>query len=305
MGVPSVLVLGSLNVDHILRVPGLPDPGQTVLSTGYSIVPGGKGRNQAAAVAALGGTVTMAGALGDDRPGDQLRQDLIERGVDVSLLQSIAGVPSGLAAITVDRAGENTIVVHAGANAKAAPVPAEALEQGKYGVLLCSLEIPLATVAATVETARARGVTTIVNAAPMVGAGDDRLASILDHTDVVVVNRSEAAELAGGGAPEEDPVAAIAAWRAGGGPAVIVTLGAAGAALIDDAGSVTFSAVPVLASSTVGAGDTFAGALALGVATGKPVAEVVPEAMAAAAAFLAGDLTPIRVRAILTSGDRG
>lgn len=300
----GVVVLGSLNVDHVLRVGRLPVPGQTVLADRYSVVPGGKGRNQAVAVAALGGQVTMAGAVGDDRPGGWLRDDLVRSGVDVSLLETVPGVATGLAAITVDATGENSIVVHPGANGRTGAVVAGQMHCSRFSVLLCSLEVPLAAVSATVAAARAEGITTIVNAAPMVGAGDGRLAAILDHTDVLVVNRSEATELVGSPGASSDPVAAVADWCPPGGPVVVVTLGAGGAALVDTGGTTFFPAFPVAAGapartgdapSTVGAGDTFVGALALAQASGRPLAESVVEAMAAAAAFLSGGLSPARV----------
>jgi ribokinase len=300
--VPGVLVLGSLNVDHVVRVAALPVPGETLLSDEYSIVPGGKGRNQAAVVAALGGRAWMAGAVADDASGAWLRDDIARLGVDLSLLQTVTGVATGLAFITVDSAGENTIVVHPGANSRVVAVPAELLDRSRHPVLLCSFEVPLPAVAVTASSARSHGMTTVVNAAPMVGVGDGRLAAILEHTDILIVNRSEAAELVGRPSVGVDPVAAVAGWRRPHSPEVIVTLGAEGAVRIGDDGLSRFPAFKVEARSTVGAGDTFAGALSLAVAGGRPLDQAINAAMAAAAAFVSGDLTVQQARAILSAG---
>ena len=286
--VPGVLVLGSLNVDHIVRVAALPEPGETLLSDHYSVAPGGKGRNQAAAVAALGGRAWLAGAVGDDASGAWLRKDIARRGVDHSLVLTVTGAATGLALITVDSAGENTIVVHPGANSRAAAVPGELLDSSRHPVLLCSLEVPLAAVAATASTARSCGMTTVVNAAPMVGARDGRLAAILEHTDILIINRSEAAELVGRADVAVDPVPAVADWRPATGPEVIVTLGAEGAVRVGDGGLAPFPAGKVEARSTVGAGDTFAGALSLGLAEGVDLDEAIVNAVGAAAAFVSG-----------------
>lgn len=297
-----MLVLGSLNVDHIVGVAALPVPGETLLSDDYSVVPGGKGRNQAAVVAALGGRAWVAGAVGDDAAGAWLRDDIARRGLDHALLQTVTGVATGLAFITVDSAGENTIVVHPGANSRVVAVPEEFLDRSRHPVLLCSLEVPLEAVAATTSAARSRGMTTVVNAAPMVGAGDGRLAAILEHTDILIVNRSEAAELVGRPGVAVDPIAGVVRWRPPKGPEVIVTLGAEGAVRIGSDGLSRFPAFKVDAGSTVGAGDTFAGALCLGLAEGRELKQAISHAGAAAAAFVSGDLTPLRAGAILSAG---
>ena len=298
---PAVLTMGSLNVDHILTVATLPEPGETVLSRSYRVVAGGKGRNQAVAVAALGGRAALAGAVGADSSGEWLRSGLLADGVDDSLLVTIPGEPTGLAQITVDASGENTIVVHPGANGRVGPLDADHVELTAWQVLLCSLEIPVESVAESVAAARASGVRTVVNAAPMVGAGDGRLEAVLAHTDVLVVNRSEALDLV-------DPPAGVGLMVAlkgcvtAGRPDTVVTLGAGGALLVSPDGVTSFPAHPVGVSSTVGAGDTFAGALSLGLAAGRGLADAVGYATAAAAAYLSGDLCEAAVAALLTGG---
>jgi ribokinase len=307
----GVLVVGSLNMDHIVGVARLPAPGETVLSEHYATAPGGKGRNQAAAIAALGGTVSMAGAVGDDAAGSWLLADIDRRGIERSLVETLRGVSTGLALIAVDAMGENTIVVHSGANRRVGPISGDVMDRLGHRVLLCSLEIPLDSVTATVASARSRRITTVVNAAPMVGYGDGTLAAILEHTDFVIFNRSEAATLVGSivrsgdgdvassRVASRDLITAVESWRHPNGPCVIVTLGAEGAVYVDDDGAHALPAFAVDVQSTVGAGDTFAGAFCHAVALGHPTEDAAGTAGAAAAAFVSGELSQQRVRFVL------
>ncbi|MGC8513049.1 MAG: ribokinase [Acidimicrobiales bacterium] len=332
---PGVLVFGSINMDHLVRVRTLPAPGETVLSRGYQSTPGGKGRNQAVAVASVGGTVSIAGAVGDDPAGELLLADLDRSGVERSMVQIVADSPSGLALITVDAGGENTIVVHPGANSRANPVRREAVDPAVYRVMLCSLEVPLPSVKATLDVGRALGLITVVNAAPVDAAADETLEAVLLGADVVIVNRSEAVALAqrlpqgsaeqdraqqgraeqdrvGRPGPAEGPeipaervAEAVAFWLRGEDrksarlPTLIMTLGGEGAAYVDAGGAHHVPAYQVKVASAVGAGDAFAGVLCHALACGRRIDESVELASAAAAAHVSGGLSSTSLAEII------
>ena len=160
-----ILVVGSLNMDLVLRVARLPRPGETVLGEAYETHPGGKGANQAVAAARLGGRVRMLGRIGEDGFGRTLKASLAQEGVDVTWVQETPG-PSGAAFILVDPTGQNQIAVAPGANARLAPgdLPETAFREAE--VLLLQLEIPLETVAQAVALGRKAGSRILLNAAP-------------------------------------------------------------------------------------------------------------------------------------------
>ena len=245
-------VVGSLNVDVVVRAPALPRPGETLLGTSVTRLPGGKGANQAVALAGLGVDVALVGAVGDDADGALCLASL--PGVDVSGVRRVA-VPTGLALIQVDDAGENTIVVVPGANALA-EAPAV------VGDLLAQLEVPLDVVAESVR--RATGLV-VLNAAPAAALPVELLAQV----DVLVVNESEAALL-----PADPEV------RQG----VVVTLGARGAVVTSADGTRTTVPSPVVAAvDTVGAGDAFVGALVAALLEGRDLVEAARHGCAAGA----------------------
>jgi len=158
---PKITVLGSLNMDISVTVPRLAGPGETVLGSAARLQPGGKGANQAVAAARLGASVRMAGCCGDDDFGRTLRSALQASGVDVNPRCAIlAGVPSGLALITVDATGENSITVAPGANGLAGPPEAAASAAAACDALILSAEIPVPVLAAALDRARAAGVMT-------------------------------------------------------------------------------------------------------------------------------------------------
>jgi len=286
---PAVTVLGSLNTDVSLLVPHLPGPGETVLaSAAATFGAGGKGANQAVAAARLGAAVSMVGCCGDDEFGARLRAGLAAEGIGVTGLRTVPGVASGLALITVDLAGENSIAVAAGANGLAGDAEVAAAFAQPCDVLVLSAEIPVPALGAALRRARADGVRTVLNLAPV----PDRTAGLLaECPGWLVVNAQEAAALAGraGGAPEQggaalgrDAAAGLAAGLGGG--HVVVTLGADGAALAGPSGAATVPGFPVTAVDTVGAGDAFVGALAVALASGLDPAAAVTAACAAGAA---------------------
>ena len=286
---PAVTVLGSLNTDISLVVPHLPGPGETVLaSAAATFGAGGKGANQAVAAARLGAAVSMVGCCGDDEFGARLRSGLAAEGIGVAGLRAVPGVASGLALITVDAAGENSIAVAAGANGLAGDAEVAAAFAQPCDVLVLSAEIPAGVLGAALRRARAGGVRTVLNLAPVPEGPAGLLA---ECPGWLVVNAQEAAALAGrpGGAPPQDEAVlgrdAAAGLAAGlGGGHVVVTLGAAGAALAGPSGTAAVPGFPVTAVDTVGAGDAFVGALAVALASGLDPAAAVAAACAAGAA---------------------
>jgi ribokinase len=292
-------VLGSLNMDISVTVPALPGPGATVLGGPAAFAPGGKGANQAVAAARLGQAaglrVRMVGCVGDDDFGRALRAALAAEGIDDQALRTVPGAPTGIAMITVDEAGENIITVSPGANHEvggpeiavigapgAAPVSAD--------VLVISAEVPVPAIRAALSEA-GPGPLTVVNLAPAPPPAE-AAAILAARPDWLVVNESEAAAVLGrpvsGLAQAADAAAGLVA---AGARNAVVTAGAAGAAYHGVPGkgehqelSRTVAAFPVRAVDTVGAGDTFVGALAVALAAGVPAVDAVTAAAAAGAA---------------------
>ncbi|WP_216913744.1 ribokinase [Nocardia noduli] len=242
--VPAIAVLGSINMDLVTTTGRVPEPGETVLGTGFAMVPGGKGANQAIAARRAGATVEFLGAVGEDVFAAELRSTLTDSGVGVERLRTVPG-PSGVAAIVVDADGENSIIVVGGANAELTTLDADDLAAiANADILLCQLEIPISTVAAAAAHAQAHQTTVVLNPSPVA----ELPAELWAHIDVAVVNSGEAARLA--------PVL-------GSVPHVVVTRGADGAEYRGPDGGSHSSASPVVdVVDTTGAGDSFTGALA-------------------------------------------
>jgi ribokinase len=285
---PRVTVLGSLNTDISLPVPHLPAPGETVLAAAPATFgAGGKGANQAVAAARLGAAVRMAGCLGDDEFGARLRAGLAAEGIDVTGLRAIPGAASGLALITVDPAGENSIAVAPGANGLAGAAEVAAAFAVPCDVLVLSAEIPVAALVSALRRARTGRVQTVLNLAPVPGGAAALLA---EGPDWLVVNAQEAAAVAGQpaeGVPGDRARAQAVAASLANGPAggqVVVTLGAAGAVLAGTRGTAVAPGFAVTAVDAVGAGDAFVGALAVALASGLEPAAAVTAACAAGAA---------------------
>jgi len=287
-------VLGSLNMDISVTVPTLPAPGATVLGGGATFAPGGKGANQAVAAARLGAEsgilVRMVGCVGDDDFGRTLKASLSREGVDDSAVRTVPGAPTGIAMITVDQAGENIITVAPGANRAVGQQDIAALgaPAGDVpSVLVISAEVPVPAIRAALadaDTAAPRALT-VVNLAPA-PPHEEASAILAQRPDWLVVNESEAAAVLGRPVSglQEAARAAADLVKAGAGNAV-VTAGAAGAAyqVAQEPSSRTVPAFAVHARDTVGAGDTFVGALAVSLAAGIGPAEAITAASAAAA----------------------
>jgi ribokinase len=238
-----VCVVGSVNMDHVFTVASLPHPGETVMATSVRLIPGGKGGNQAIAAARAGADVHLVAAIGDDPTGDQLRAHLQANGVGLDGLTSVTG-PSGSAVIAVDAAGENTIVVAPGANARLTVESSQAHHTiADSDVLLMQLEIPVATAVDAARVARDNGTVVIVNASPS-GVPAHDLLSLGRLADVVIVNEAEARDW-------HWPVKHL-----------VITRGRRGASYLGDDERFDVPAPAVRAVDTTGAGDVFAGVLA-------------------------------------------
>jgi ribokinase len=285
----SVLILGSVNTDLVIRSPRLPRPGETVLGGEFYQAAGGKGANQAVAAArAAGGhgKVTFIGAIGDDDYGRESRRGLLAEGIDCSCLKEIASVPSGIALILVDEHGENLISVASGANAHLTPedvdaLPASLFQQCK--VFLACLESPLPTVERGLARAKGEGLITILNPAPVQDAAE--VIKLLPLVDVLTPNELELSALAGLAvtSPESAAVAARIV-QPHGAKNILVTLGASGSVLVDEAGTAHhIPAFPVTPIDTTAAGDCFSGSLAVALAEGQPLLAAIRFASAAAA----------------------
>jgi ribokinase len=264
--VAVVVVVGSVNVDLVVTAERLPAPGETVAGGEFAVHQGGKGGNQAVAAARAGAAVEMVGAVGADDYGAGALAALGAEGIGTTLFQVVADAATGVALIAVDRSGANQIVVASGANHRLAHVPP--LPAGD-GVVLVGFEVTDDVVTEAVAAARDRGWPVIVNPAP----ARPLPAALRGSGAILVPNEGEAAVLGGG-----DPHALAAIT---GGP-VVVTLGAAGARVIDAEGVLDVPAPIVDAVDTTGAGDTLAGVLAASLAAGLPLPAAVRRAVAAA-----------------------
>jgi ribokinase len=282
MGERPLVVVGSLNVDLSVAVTRLPQPGETVSGTGAAHAPGGKGANQAVAAVRLGVPVRLAGLVGDDLFGPELRDTVAAQGVDVSAVSVLEGTATGIALITVDEGGENMITVAAGANGLLTPerIALRELLDGARALLM-QLEIPVGTCLAAARTARELGVPVFLNAAPCPPSVSTDLVELLRLTDVLIVNETEAKGLSG----SSDPVGLLAL-----GPAVaVVTLGAQGAVAVDASGMpVSCGGFVVPTVDTVGAGDAFCAQFTVAFSEGLSLADSVRRACAAGALATTG-----------------
>ena len=289
---PRVTVLGSMNMDISVTVPELPGPGATVLGTAARFAPGGKGGNQAVAAARLGADVRMAGCLGPDDLGRQLRQALQAESVDTEAVREVAGVASGLALITIDGSGENMITVASGANQAVGEEEVAAALAAQPDVLVISAEVPVPAIRAALNQARthaagtleapARPLICLLNLAPVPPGADDLLDAGVEW---LVVNETEASAVLGHPVSGlDEAIRAAASMLIVGVTHAVVTAGAAGAAYAGPGGRISVPGFPVPAVDAVGAGDTFVGALAAALGSGAAPEPAVRAACAAAAA---------------------
>lgn len=279
----NILVVGSLNADLVQHIERIPRPGETLVGSELTIIPGGKGANQAFAAALLGGAVAMVGQVGSDPFGPALVKNLFEAHVDTSRIQVTPGA-TGTAAIFVLPSGENVIIISPGANGSLTPAIATPLldSLGPASILLTQLEVPLSTTAASLQLARNRGALTVLDPAPAQTLSPDLLALV----DFLAPNQTEAALLLDSheeiDSYEAAEHAATELLRRG--PAnVMVKLGPLGVVIACVSGTIRVPTFPVTAVDSTAAGDTFNGAFAVALAERKPLEDAARFANAAAA----------------------
>ena len=277
-----ITVVGSINMDLVVRAPRIPAVGETITGTDFRENPGGKGANQAVAAARLGSRVAFVGCLGLDSFGDRLQAGLERDGIDVSHVRRTAMQSSGLALIQVDDAGHNNIVVVPGANhalsCRDIDRAAGCFAQSKIAML--QLEIPLDVAEYALARAKAAGCTTILNPAPAQPLSE----SMLRHADILAPNEGELAILTGMPCDTlQARQAAAAALSAASGALVVVTLGGDGVLCVQGERAVHYPANPVRAVDTTAAGDSFLGALAHRLEQGASMEDAVAFGQRAAA----------------------
>jgi len=279
----KVVVVGSLNMDLVARAQRLPRAGQTLPGEAFFTAPGGKGANQAVAVARLGGSVAMVGNVGDDAYGQQLRKALEREGVDCQAVSVCEGVSSGVALITVDAASQNCIVIIPGGNGLLTPQTVQRFDKllQAADVIICQLEVPAETVAWALARGHELGKRVILNPAPATGPLPS---TWFGHIDYLTPNESEAEALTGITVTDQG-----SALRAGerllqlGAGKVIITLGAQGALLVTAQGHQHFPAPVVQPVDTTAAGDTFVGGFAAALVRGLEEGEAIAFGQRAAA----------------------
>ncbi|MFZ6862322.1 ribokinase [Undibacterium sp. Ji67W] len=279
---PRITVVGSVNMDLVFRTPRMPALGETLHGHEFRQIPGGKGANQAVAAARQGAQVNFIGAVGDDGFGTFSKQCLSAEGIDISHLTTINGVATGVAGILVEDAGDNSIVLAAGANACLQERHIDAARSGISGaqLLLCQLETPMTTVERAIAVAHAEGVKVILNPAP----ARDLSPALLKQVDFLILNETEASQLSGINVIDQTTAqTASEKLLTMGVVTIILTMGGNGALITQQAGSQFINAIKVDVVDTTAAGDTFVGAFAVGIANGLSVLEASIEAQYTAA----------------------
>ena len=280
---PRILVIGSINMDVVLRAEKFPAPGETVVGTDLSLIPGGKGANQAVALSRLGASASLLGCVGKDPWGEELIEKLEENGVDTVNVTSDESLPTGNATIIVDSEGENRIVLIAGANDALRPglVDAALDAESSCDAILLQLEIPLRTVYHAISTGAARGIPVILDAGPPRAVPLEKLRGVT----VLSPNESETEALTGIRPGDLDSAGKAAALleESTGANEVVLKLGERGALFKDNGRYELVEAHQVEVVDTTAAGDSFTAALALELSRGTEIAKAVRRALAAGA----------------------
>ena len=269
---PRIVVVGSSNMDLVVKSERIPAVGETILGGDFMMTPGGKGANQAVAAAKLGAEVYFVAKLGDDIFSRQSLANFEKEAVDTEYVTCSRQAASGVALITVDRAGDNVIVVAPGANKLLSPDDVKAAEStiSSSGAVVAQLEVPLETVEFAARLAKTAGVTFILDPAP----AQELSCGFLQMVDVLTPNETEARILTGVEVTDENSARAAAEdlLKRGAG-AVILTMGAKGFLMATGDRTEFVAALKVNAVDATAAGDAFAGALAVGLARGKTLGE--------------------------------
>lgn len=280
----KIFVFGSVNVDVSARMAALPRPGQTVNASGYGIGLGGKGANQAVAVAKLGGAIRFVGAVGHDAFGELALRQMREFGLDTGSVRVIDNVDTGMAIIQVEETGQNTIAVCAGANAcwSSADIDAYGADIAKARITLLQREVPHEANLAIAKAVRAAGGTVLLDPAPVGDAS--QMADLIALSDIISPNETEAAEITG--IEPTDLASAEAAGRKlleRGSKIVILKLGSRGALLVTADEVKHFTPFKVKVVDTVAAGDSFNGGFAVAFSQAQPLHDCVRYGSAAGA----------------------
>lgn len=278
----KLVVLGSINADHILNLEHFPLPGETVPGQEYQVAFGGKGANQAVAAGRSGADIAFIACVGDDDTGRRVRRQLASDHVDTSPVSTMDDAATGVALIFVNSAGENVIGIHAGANAALTPALVEAQQQkiAEASALLMQLESPLESVLAAAKIAHQHQTKVILNPAPACKLSDELLALL----DMITPNETEAEKLTGVRVDSDADAAKAADVLHGKGiDTVIITLGSRGVWLSEKSHGKRVPGFKVKTVDTIAAGDTFNGALVTALLEDKPMEDAVRFAHAAAA----------------------
>lgn len=271
----NILVVGSLNMDHVIRSPEIPLPGETVLGRSLNLVPGGKGANQAYAAGKLGAHTMMIGAVGDDANGRALTENLQSVGVDTRGIAVIKDQPSGAAFITVNDKGENNITVVPGANILLSPshiLANEALFE-ECDAVMFQMEIPMETIICAAKLAKQKGKLVILDPAPVPPEFPEEL---IRYVDLIKPNEYELARLSGMPTDTMDHIRSAAKkMRDRGIETLVVTLGANGTVLVTQDGFEHFPSHKVQVVDTTAAGDSFVAALTLHLTNGGTIKDAI------------------------------
>lgn len=278
----QLIVLGSVNADHVLQVPSFPRPGETLHGHNYQVIPGGKGANQAVAAARLGADIGFIACVGDDSFGQNIRQAFAQDGMDISAVHMIDNTPTGIAMIQVSESGENSICIAAAANdgltSEIVEQHGEKIEQAKY--LLMQLETPLAGIELAASIAKAQGTQVVLNPAPARSLPGALLAMV----DIITPNETEAELLTGVAVTDAGSAAKAAQVLHDKGIAtVMITLGSKGVYLSEQGTGKIIPGFKVQATDTTAAGDTFNGALVTALLEGQTMDNAIVFAHGAAA----------------------
>ncbi|MWP61739.1 ribokinase [Gilliamella sp. Pas-s25] len=282
MNLNKLIVIGSVNIDHILNVNEFPKPGETLKGSNYKISYGGKGANQAVAAGRLGANVQFIAAVGNDDFGKKFKQQLESDHIDTHTVAVVESKNTGVALILVNKQGENQIAIHEGANSAVTPEYVGQFENDiiKANAVLMQLETPLQTIEHVAKLAKQNNTKVILNPAPAQNLSDD----LLKHIDIITPNETEAEYLTGIKiVTEQDAQKASAFLHNKGINTVIITLGSKGAWVSYCGKGEIVSGFHVKAVDTIGAGDTFNGMLVTALLEGKALNQAVRYAHAAAA----------------------
>lgn len=278
----NLVVLGSINADHILNLESFPRPGETVTGSQYQVAFGGKGANQAVAAGRSGANIAFIACTGDDDTGERVRKQLASDNIDVEPVTVVAGESTGVALIFVNGEGENVIGIHAGANAALSTTLVAEQQQriARADALLMQLESPLESVQAAAEIAHRNNTTVVLNPAPARALSDDLLALV----DIITPNETEAEKLTGVRVTNDDEAARAAqVLHDKGIRTVIITLGSRGVWASQQGNGQRVPGFKVQAIDTIAAGDTFNGALMTALLEGEALPDALRFAHAAAA----------------------